>query len=156
MKIRILAAGTRMPSWVNDGYAEYARRLPRECSLGLVEIALGQRGKSQQAEKAMAEEGKRMLAALPKDTRVIAMDVQGKSWSTRQLVTQMQDWMQSGRNTSLLIGGPDGLDPSCLQRASQRWSLSALTLPHPLVRVVLAEQLYRAWTVVAGHPYHRS
>lgn len=145
-----------MPSWVSEAYSEYARRLPRECRLKLIEIALGQRGKSQAAEKAMAEEGKRMLAALSKDNLVIAMDVQGKSWSTVQLAAQMQNWMQSGRSTSLLVGGPDGLAPSCLQRASQCWSLSALTLPHSLVRVVLAEQIYRAWTVITGHPYHRS
>jgi len=145
-----------MPAWVNDGYQEYARRLPRECSLSLTEIPLGQRAKSSAVERAIAEEGARMLAAIPANQRVIALDVKGRSWSTEQLAGQLGLWMQDGRNVSLLVGGPDGLSADCLVRAEQRWSLSPLTLPHPLVRVLLAEQLYRAWTVTTGHPYHRA
>jgi 23S rRNA (pseudouridine1915-N3)-methyltransferase len=156
MNINLIAVGTRMPAWVNDGYREYARRLPRECSLSLTEIPLGQRAKSSAVERAIAEEGARMLAAIPANQRVIALDVKGRSWSTEQLAGQLGLWMQDGRNVSLLVGGPDGLSADCLVRAEQRWSLSPLTLPHPLVRVLLAEQLYRAWTVTTGHPYHRA
>jgi len=144
-----------MPGWVNDAYQEYARRLPRECSLKLVEIPLGSRAKSKPVERAIAEEGKRMLSAISEGQRVIALDVGGRGWSTEQLAEQLKLWMQDGRNVSLLIGGPDGLAGDCLERAEQRWSLSPLTLPHPLVRVLLAEQLYRAWTLTTGHPYHR-
>jgi 23S rRNA (pseudouridine1915-N3)-methyltransferase len=157
LEIQLIAVGTRMPSWVSEGYREYARRMPRECTLRLDEIPLGKRsGSKQPPQKAMAEEGRRMLAAVPGGNQVIALDVGGRSWSTSMLAEQMRNWMQNGRNLSLLIGGPDGLSPDCLERAEQRWSLSDLTLPHPLVRVLLAEQLYRAWTMISGHPYHRA
>ena len=145
-----------MPAWVVDAYQEYAKRLPRECTLQLVEIALSKRRKSQTPEQAAEEEGQQMLASLPKDCTVVALDVRGNSWSTAALAVRLQDWLGSGRDVALLVGGPDGLSAACLARADLRWSLSALTFPHPLVRVVLAEQLYRAWTINAGHPYHRS
>ena len=156
MRIHLIAVGTRMPAWVVAAYQEYAKRLPRECTLQLVEIALSKRRKSQTPEQAAEEEGQQMLASLPKDCTVIALDVRGNSWSTEALAMRLQDWLGSGRDVALLIGGPDGLSAACLARADLRWSLSALTFPHPLVRVVLAEQLYRAWTINAGHPYHRS
>lgn len=155
MQIHLIAVGTRMPGWVSDGYSEYARRLPRECRLNLTEIPLAQRSKSQPVSRAIEEEGKRMQAAMGAKRRIIALDVKGRSWSTGQLAEQLRDWMQDGRDVSLLVGGPDGLAGNCLQAAGQRWSLSPLTLPHPLVRVILAEQLYRAWSLNAGHPYHR-
>lgn len=156
MNISLIAIGTRMPEWVNEGYREYARRLPRECRLKLTEIPLGQRARSKTVERAVAEEGKRMLAELSPGEHVIALDVKGRNWSTEQLAVQFQQWMLAGRGISLLVGGPDGLSASCLERAQQRWSLSPLTLPHALVRVLLAEQLYRAWTLTVGHPYHRA
>ena len=156
MQINLLAVGTRMPGWVDGGYHEYARRMPRECSLVLNEIPLAQRSKSQTIERAVNEEGKRMLAALSDRQRVVALDVKGRSWSTEQLAQQLDKWKQDGRDVSLLVGGPDGLAEECLQRAEQTWSLSPLTLPHPLVRVLLAEQIYRAWSLSAGHPYHRA
>ncbi len=156
MNINLIAVGTRMPAWVNEGYREYARRFPRECRLKLTEIPSGQRVRSGTVERAVSEEGKRMLAELVPRQRVIALDVNGRSWSTPQLAGQFHQWMQQGQDVSLLVGGPDGLSLSCLERAEQRWSLSPLTLPHPLVRVVLAEQLYRAWTIMVGHPYHRA
>ena len=158
MKIRILAAGGKMPGWVQEGYGEYAKRLPREIALEVVEIPLGQRGqKSSPAlvEKARQKEGDAMLTALAPRDHVVALDVKGKPWSTEQLSEQLAGWQMLGENVSVLIGGPDGLAPGCLARAQQRWSLSPLTLPHPLVRVLLAEQLYRAWTLLAGHPYHK-
>ena len=156
MQINVIAVGTRMPAWVNDGYQEYARRMPRECSLILTEIPLGQRSKAQPVARAVKEEGHRMLAAIGDRQRVIALDVNGRGWSTEQLAGALRDWLQDGSDLSLLVGGPDGLAAGCLARADQRWSLSPLTLPHPLVRVLLAEQLYRAWTLTSGHPYHRS
>lgn len=156
MHIHLIAVGTRMPAWVTSGYEEYARRLPRECSLKLIEIPLSKRRKTQSAEKNRQEEGRAMLAAVPDGATVVALDVRGKTWSTEVLATRLQDWLQAGRNIALLVGGPDGLADECLSRADLRWSLSALTLPHALVRVLLAEQLYRAWTVIQGHPYHRA
>ena len=156
MRIHLLAVGTRMPSWVVEGYREYTRRLPRECSLHLVEIPPAKRHKSLTAEQARQQEGQALLAALPKDCKVVALDVRGKPWSTETLAAQLDDWLVSGRDVALLVGGPDGLSDACLERADQRWSLSALTYPHALVRIVLAEQLYRAWTISTGHPYHRS
>lgn len=145
-----------MPSWVVEGYREYTKRLPRECSLQLVEIPPAKRHKSLSAEQARQQEGQAILAALPKDCSVVALDVRGKPWSTETLAAQLDDWLVSGRDVALLVGGPDGLSDACLERADQRWSLSALTYPHALVRIVLAEQLYRAWTINTGHPYHRS
>jgi len=156
VRIHLIAVGTRMPAWVVDAYQEYAKRLPRECTLQLVEIPLSKRRKSLGAAQAAEEEGQYLLASLPKDCTVIALDVRGNSWSTEELAVRLQDWLGSGRDVALLVGGPDGLSAACLARADLKWSLSALTYPHSLVRVVLAEQLYRAWTINTGHPYHRS
>jgi 23S rRNA (pseudouridine1915-N3)-methyltransferase len=156
MHIHLIAVGTRMPSWVSQGYEDYARRLPHECSLRLVEIPLGRRSRTQPSAQAVEEESRRMLAAIPERSLVVALDVGGSAWDTPALATRLQEWLQSGRDIVLLVGGPDGLSGDCLRRADLRWSLSALTLPHALVRVVLAEQLYRAWTIISGHPYHRS
>ena len=156
MRIHLIAVGTRMPSWVVEAYQEYAKRLPRECMLQLVEVPLSKRRKSLASEQAADEEGHLMLASLPKDCTVIALDVRGKGWSTEELAVRLQDWMGSGRDVALLVGGPDGLSASCLARADIKWSLSQLTYPHSLVRVIVAEQLYRAWTITTGHPYHRS
>jgi 23S rRNA (pseudouridine1915-N3)-methyltransferase len=156
MKLNLLAVGTKMPAWVVDGYNEYAKRLPRECSLHLHEIAPSKRGKSGSASQWMREEGDRLLNQIPDNHHVVALDVKGKPWSTEQLAEQMKSWLADGRDVSLIVGGPDGMDQRCLQRANQTWSLSALTLPHPLVRIVMAEQLYRAWTVLQNHPYHRA
>lgn len=156
MKLRLVAVGQKMPAWVEAGYAEYANRMPPETRLELVEIPLAQRSKSRAIEKAIASEGQRMLAACNERDRVIALDVRGKPWSTEQLAAQLAGWMQDGRDVALLIGGPDGLSQDCLERAERRWSLSPLTLPHPLVRIVLAEQLYRAVSILKNHPYHRA
>ena len=152
----MIAVGTRVPSWVGEAYREFSKRLPRECTLQLHEIPLGKRSKSQPAERAQNDEGRSMLGAIPADCHVVALDVKGRAWSTEDLASSLQDWMASGRDLALLVGGPDGLSAACLERADQRWSLSALTFPHALVRVIIAEQLYRAWTVTTGHPYHRA
>ena len=144
-----------MPAWVNQGVEEYGKRMPREWNLDWREIPLARRGKDANAQQLCAREGEQILKAVPAGDRVIALDVRGKRLSTEQLAEQLKDWQMSGDSYSLLIGGPDGLSPACLERADKRWSLSDLTLPHPLVRILLAEQLYRAWTITVNHPYHR-
>ncbi|RLK51336.1 23S rRNA (pseudouridine-1915-N(3)-) methyltransferase [Alkalispirillum mobile] len=155
MRIRLISVGGRMPAWAADGYQEYAQRLGAGVSLELVEIPLGRRGKGADPRRALDEEGRRMLKALG-DEQVVALDVRGKAWDTPALSRQLDGWLHDGRDLALLVGGPDGLHPDCVARANQRWSLSPLTFPHMLVRVVLAEQLYRAWSLLQGHPYHRA
>ena len=155
MRIQLVCVGNRMPAWVTEGYEEYAKRMPRECELRLREIAPGQRGKNADIARAIAEEGQKMQAAIGPSDRVVALDLSGKEWSTPQLAESLARWLADGRNVSLLVGGPDGLAPPCLDRACERWRLSALTFPHPLVRIILAEQLYRAWSILHNHPYHR-
>lgn len=155
MRISVIAVGTRMPSWVTQAVDEYCRRLPREIKLQWREIPLARRVPGSRAEQLREREGEQMLKAIPAGDAVIALDVQGERISTGQLALQLAAWQMSGSNHSLLVGGPDGLSRQCLERAATRWSLSDLTLPHPLVRVILAEQLYRAWTITAKHPYHR-
>ncbi|MEJ1379217.1 MAG: 23S rRNA (pseudouridine(1915)-N(3))-methyltransferase RlmH, partial [Candidatus Sedimenticola sp. (ex Thyasira tokunagai)] len=122
----------------------------------LVEIAPGHRGKSADVARTVRDEGERMLKAIPRNCRVMALDVKGKAWGTEQLSSQLGGWMGEGQDLALLVGGPEGLAAECLQRADNRWSLSPLTMPHPLVRVVVAEQLYRAWSLLRNHPYHRA
>jgi 23S rRNA (pseudouridine1915-N3)-methyltransferase len=153
MRARLIAVGDRMPAWVADGYAEYAKRLSRELPLELVEISTKQR--SREIARAIADEGRDMLAAIPKGMHVVALDGRGKPWSSEQLATQLAQWRMQGTDLAFLIGGPDGLAPAALERAQQCWSLGPLTLPHPLVRIVVAEQLYRAVSLLGNHPYHR-
>lgn len=155
MQIHLLAVGSKMPGWVEQGYEEYAKRLPPECVLKLVEIPAGKRGKGADITRLTRDEGEKMLAAIPKGARVVALDVKGRPWSTEQLSQQLNNWLGEGRDVALLVGGPEGLADSCRARADQLWSLSPLTFPHPLVRIVLAEQLYRAWSILQNHPYHR-
>lgn len=155
MRLRIITIGTKMPSWVSQGVDEYSKRMPRELKVEWKELQLAQRGKGTSADKLREKEGEQILKAIPAGDKVIALDVRGKSLSTEQLADQLASWQMSGANYSLLIGGPDGLSKACLDRAERRWSLSDLTLPHPLVRILLAEQLYRAWTITVNHPYHR-
>jgi 23S rRNA (pseudouridine1915-N3)-methyltransferase len=155
MKIRLLAVGSRMPAWVEAGVEEYRKRLPREMPFEIVEIAAGARGKNADVTRAIQAEGDRMLEKLRDQEHIVALEVKGASWSTEQLAERLGTWRQEGQDIALVVGGPEGLDPRVVARARQSWSLSALTLPHPLVRVVLAEQFYRAWSLLAGHPYHR-
>ncbi len=156
MNIHLISVGNRMPAWVEQGFAEYAKRMPSECSIKLIEIAPGHRGKGADIPKAIRDEGERMLKSIPKNCYVVALEVQGKEWSTEELADRLTGWMEGGRDLALLVGGPDGLAKPCRDRADLLWSLSSLTMPHPLVRVVLAEQLYRAWSLVRNHPYHRA
>jgi 23S rRNA (pseudouridine1915-N3)-methyltransferase len=155
MKIHLLAVGDRMPGWVEEGFAEYARRLPRECKLVLHEIAAGKRGKNADLARLLADEGKRLWAAVPKGAHVVALDRAGREFDTIQLADKLRDRLGRGGDLALLIGGPEGLSAEALAAADERWSLSRLTLAHPVVRVVLAEQLYRAWSIITKHPYHR-
>lgn len=156
MRIRLVAVGTRLPAWQQEGYLEYVRRLPRQFDLHLVEVPAARRTKSADPAAAAAKEGDRMLAAIPDDAYVLALDERGVEHTTRELARRLGAWRDGGRDVALLIGGADGLARACLARADARWSLSRLTLPHGLARVLVAEQIYRAWTILGGHPYHRA
>lgn len=155
MRIFLIAVGERMPAWVQAGFDDYARRLPREMPLRLVELAPGYRVSNADPARAVADEGERMLRALPKGAHVIALDERGHEYDTRQWAGRLAALSAEGRDLALLVGGPDGLAAACRQRADETWSLSRLTLPHPLVRIVVAEQLYRAQSLLQNHPYHR-
>ncbi|ODV19422.1 MAG: 23S rRNA (pseudouridine(1915)-N(3))-methyltransferase RlmH [Rhodanobacter sp. SCN 68-63] len=144
MRARLIAVGERMPGWVAEGFAEYRKRLSHELPLELIELKPGARGKGRDDARAILDEGAAILAAIPRDTHVIALDGRGKTWSSEELAAQLGQWRMAGRDLAVLA------------RAEQRWSLGPLTLPHMLVRLVLAEQLYRATTIAAGHPYHRA
>lgn len=154
MRARIVGIGERMPAWVADGFAEYRKRLSRELPLELVEIRPPARGRD--LKRAVAEEGEALLAAVPRDAHLVALDGRGNTWSSEQLAEQLKRWRMEGHDLAFLIGGADGHSDEVLKRVDQRWSLGALTLPHMLVRLIVAEQLYRAATIVAGHPYHRA
>lgn len=155
IRITIVAVGKRMPEWVQTGFAEYKKRLSHEVGLELIEVTPARRAKNTLTNKLLQEEAHAILDALPERNHVIALDETGKRQTTLQLSDCMQNWIDQGVNTSLIIGGADGLDESVLAAANERWSLSDYTLPHALVRVVLAEQLYRAWSILKNHPYHR-
>ena len=156
MRLTVVALGERMPDWVSQGVAEYSKRFPRECALEIIAVPAPKRNKGSDTAKAIKEEGKRMLAALPQKGLKIALDERGRQMPTEQWAKLLRGWMLDGVNPVFLIGGADGLAPDCKKLVDQTWSLSELTLPHPLVRVLLVEQLYRAWTIVHNHPYHRS
>ncbi|MBF7730181.1 23S rRNA (pseudouridine(1915)-N(3))-methyltransferase RlmH [Pseudomonas sp. N040] len=155
MRIRLIAVGSKMPRWVEDGWQEYARRLPPELPLELVEIPLHTRGKNADVARLIRQEGEAMLARVQPGERIVTLEVEGRAWSTEQLAGELQRWRLEARNVNLLVGGPEGLAAEVCARSEQRWSLSALTLPHPLVRILVGEQLYRAWTLLSGHPYHK-
>lgn len=156
MKARLIAVGERAPGWVAEGFSEYQKRLSHWLPLELVEVTPGLRGKHRDANRAMQDEGQRVLAALPKQAHVVALDGRGKPYSSEQLAQRMEAWRQQGSDVAFLIGGPEGHAPEVLSAAHERWSLGPLTLPHMLVRLVLAEQVYRACSLLANHPYHRA
>jgi 23S rRNA (pseudouridine1915-N3)-methyltransferase len=156
VKCRLIAAGTRLPEWVGAGFRDYQRRLRRPMTLDLVEIPVAPRRAGEPVRAAITREGGAMLAAVCAGDYVVALDVAGKAMSTATLAAWLARRMQDGRPLALLVGGPDGLASTCLARAELRWSLSPLTFPHALVRVMVAEQLYRATSLLAHHPYHRA
>jgi len=155
MQIHLIAVGQRLDPWASQGYNEFAKRMPPECRLNLIEIAAYKRTKNSDPARALQDESDRIIKAIPARARIITLDVNGKQLSTPQLASQLQDWLAGGRDIALLVGGPDGLSDNCKILAESSLSLSLLTFPHPLVRVMLAEQLYRAWSIIKGHPYHR-
>lgn len=156
MKIYLIAVGNKMPKFVEEGYKEYAKRFPKDCSLELIEIPAQKRGKNADIARITEQEGNQMIAAIPKGALVVTLDIPGKMYNTEQLAEELNSWKNSGRDVALLVGGPEGLSPACKSLAEKSWSLSPLTLPHPIVRIILAEALYRAWSVTANHPYHRA
>ena len=156
MKCRLIATGERAPAWVAQGFAEYQKRLSHWTPLELVEIEPGLRGKGRDAQRAIDDEGRRVLAALPKNAHVVALDVPGRPLSSEQLAQRMEHWRGQGRDLAFLIGGPEGHAADVVKSANESWSIGPLTLPHMLVRLIVAEQLYRAAAMLANHPYHRA
>ncbi len=155
MKFLLLSVGHKMPQWISDGFSEYAKRLPREARIELLELKPEPRTTGKTAQQIMEAEAQRILAALPANCLRIALDERGAAWTTRQLADRMGQWMGEGRDVAFIIGGADGLHESVKKNAQQLLALSAMTLPHAMVRVLLAEQLYRAHSLLHNHPYHR-
>ena len=155
MKLVIVAVGTRMPAWVDTAFTDFAKRLPRECALELIEVKAEARSSGKNAEQMMAAEAERIRAALPARSRLIILDEHGEDMTTRKLADRLTRWQGEGCDIALVVGGPDGLDPALKQAAAEKIRLSSLTLPHAMVRVLLSEALYRAWSVTRNHPYHR-
>ncbi|NLG59852.1 MAG: 23S rRNA (pseudouridine(1915)-N(3))-methyltransferase RlmH [Gammaproteobacteria bacterium] len=156
MKARLVAVGERAPGWVTEGFGEYRKRLSHWLPLELVEIAPGVRGKGRDTARAIHDEGQRVLAALPRGELVVALDGRGRQWSSEELARRLEHWRGQGRDLAFVVGGPEGHADEVLARADERWSLGPLTLPHMLVRLLVAEQLYRAAAMLANHPYHRA
>lgn len=155
MQVTLIAVGTRMPAWVEAAYTEYSKRLPKDCRLVLKEIALPKRGVRPDIKRLKKQEATLILKAIPKNAKVIGLDETGRQWTTQQWSQQLAGWMSDSQDIALIIGGPDGLDEALRQRFTQTIGLSQMTFPHPLVRVIVAEQIYRAWSVTQNHPYHR-
>jgi len=155
MKLLIIAVGHKMPDWITDGFNEYVKRMPPELRSELREIKAELRSGSRSAQSVMAAEKTRIEAALPKQATLVMLDERGRDWSTVQLAEALPRWQEAAQDVAFVIGGADGLDPALKARADTLLRLSSLTLPHGMVRVLLAEQLYRAWTITQNHPYHR-
>lgn len=155
MHVRLIAVGDRQPAWVDEAFGDYAGRLPRPWQFRLDAVAAARRARGTDGRKAMDEEGRKILAAIRDAEHVVALDERGSHYSTAELAERLNGWLGGGRDVCFVIGGPDGLAEPCRARANATLSLSRLTLPHGLVRVLLVEQLYRAWSLLQGHPYHR-
>lgn len=145
-----------MPSWINEGFSEYAKRLPQDFALDLIEIPPIKRTKNSDISRIKKQESQLLFERIPKHSMIVVLDENATIWSTNQLAKNLQQWHDNWQHVSLLIGGPDGLDKDLIKNAHATWSLSNLTFPHPLVRIIVAEQIYRAWTILAKHPYHRA
>ncbi|MFN4236153.1 MULTISPECIES: 23S rRNA (pseudouridine(1915)-N(3))-methyltransferase RlmH [Vogesella] len=155
MKITLLAVGSKMPRWVDDAFADYSKRFGRDIQFELKEIKPEKRGGGVTAEKGIAAEHERIVAAIPPRSKLVILDERGKNWTSVQLAGAMKDWMAGGDDICIVIGGADGLSQALKARADIMLQLSAMTLPHGMVRVLLAEQLYRAYSILNNHPYHR-
>jgi len=155
MRIHLVCLGTRLPAWVDQAFQSYASRMPPQCALTLKTYPLAKRHKGGVLPRQIEQECGRLLKAIPGNSVVVALDVRGELWGTDELTMHLKTWLQSGRSVSMMIGGPEGLSKSCLEKADYRWSLSPLTFPHALARVIVAEQLFRAWSILSHHPYHR-
>ncbi len=156
MKFLIFAVGSKMPKWVEAGFDEYARRMPHEATIELMEIKPEKRGEGKKVEQLLVAEAARILVALPSKCRIVAMDERGRQWTTAKLADSITGWMRNGGDTAFLVGGADGLDANIKNSADEVLALSAMTLPHGLARILLAEQLYRAVSLINRHPYHRA
>ena len=152
MKLRVLSIGKKMPAWIRQGVDEYGRRLPRHLGFEVVEVPSS---RGQQPAEIRRAEAQNLLKTAGRDN-LVALDERGRAWTTEQLSSELEGWLAAGQNISFLIGGAEGLDESLRRRASKVWCLGPLTLPHQFVRVIVAEQIYRAWSILQGHPYHRS
>lgn len=155
MKIRLLTITHKSPAWIQQGYEDYAKRLPPSCALELVEIPAEKRTANADLKRITEREGEKMLTAIKPQNHVIALDKGGKTWTSEQLSTQLGNWMQLGKNIDLLVGGPEGISAACMQHAKESWSLSTLTFPHLIVRLIVSEQIYRAYSILQNSPYHR-
>ena len=155
MKIHLIAVGKKMPEWVNAGFSEFSKRMPPELQINLIEITPSVRNKATPIEKNIKEEGEHIQSVISASSRLIILDEKGKNFSSIELSKKMEAWLPLGQDISLIIGGADGLDDRIKQSADETWSLSSFTLPHALVRVLIAEQLYRGWSILKKHPYHR-
>jgi len=155
MRVQIIAMGDRMPDWVQQGYNEYIKRIGAGLDIDLHEISPEKRGKSSDVQRIMQKEAERMRQSIPKGNYIVALDKQGRSWSTEDLADKIAAWQQDATNISILIGGPEGMTRELLTQADARVSISAMTFPHPVVRIILAEQLYRAYSILSHHPYHK-
>jgi 23S rRNA (pseudouridine1915-N3)-methyltransferase len=156
LRLELIAASNRQPAWIDAGYSEYAGRLRGRCTLELKVLPLARRTRPSSTERALADEGARMARAIPAGAHVVALAEAGKALTTKELAAKLERWAERGAPVALLLGGPDGIGAEALARATERWSLSPLTLPHGLARVVVAEALYRAWSLLQNHPYHRA
>lgn len=155
MKINLITIGKKLPNWVNKGFQTYADRLPKDLVLNLIEVPALKRSKNANIRNIIFQESQVLLKAIPKDGEIIALDRTGEEISTQILSQKIIKWRDKGKTINLLVGGPEGLVPICFQKANWVWSLTQLTLPYALVRIVIAEQIYRAWSIISNHPYHR-
>lgn len=155
MHVRLIAVGDRQPGWVDEAFAMYSARLPREWKFRVDGVGTARRGRNDRSTAARDDEGRRILARIGAEEQAVLLDEQGSRLTSRQFAARLSEWQAAGRDLCFIIGGPDGISDACRERADFVWSLSDLTLPHGLARVLFAEQMYRAWTLATGHPYHR-
>jgi 23S rRNA (pseudouridine1915-N3)-methyltransferase len=156
VKINLIAIGNKMPGWVDTASDDFVKRLPAEIKINPILLPLIKRGKNPDIPRIIRDESRKILNAVPKDSQLVVLDVLGQAVTTMKLSGMLETWLQQGQDVSIIIGGPDGVSDELLSKATLKLSLSALTFPHPLVRIILLEQIYRAWSIISNHPYHRA